>query len=631
MKAVTKEAMELLAAKLPPIEAPTEAGTVNGPTTDIGPILAEIGFGPGKDWHGQGTIYTGDCPFNPNHRPNKAYFIQFKSGAMAAGCQHDSCSDKKWPEFRDVFGLTITKASPQPTAGGWKEPEPFFVYDCETFPVDALPSPYREIVEGLAEQLQVPVDIPAMVVLGCLSAALQDKAVVRLGPNYEETLNLYIVVVSPSGTRKSPVVKVLLKPLQEYERKRTERMKPDNAERLSEIRVLEGKIKKQETLLSKSDESTQEDAEELSALIRQREELEQPRYYRLLAEDSTAEKYATLMADNEGYLAVVSSEGDLFEIMFGRYTGDGKGPNVGIFIKAYDAEEYRVDRMGRESVYIPRAVLTICVTVQPVVLQSMNDQTYLKGKGLLARFALALPKSNVGFRNTDSTPVPVKLLLDYEEAMLGLLGTDLTDDEQGRPTVHTIELSKKSREVFKEFQAEVERMLRPEAELGRLQDWGNKFPSRVGRIAGLLHMAQFRSEPSKKLQSVTMRAAIKIGRYLADHARVAFDMAGADPNTEGARRILDWILATGRTEFSRREAHRELMCHFAKAKHLDGPLKTLGEKGYIRPLQSDEPKPKGGRPPSPIFAVNPLLNLETEIVQTRYEPIQFECALEPEA
>jgi putative DNA primase/helicase len=56
-----------------------------------------------------GTKYIlAECPLNPEHK-RSAFVIQFASGALSAGCLHESCASLDWKTFRAMF-------EPQPSA-----------------------------------------------------------------------------------------------------------------------------------------------------------------------------------------------------------------------------------------------------------------------------------------------------------------------------------------------------------------------------------------------------------------------------------------------------------------------------------------------------------------------------------
>ena len=140
--------------------------------------------------------------------------------------------------------------------------------------------------------------------------------------------------------------------------------------------------------------------------------------------------------------------------------------------------------------------------------------------------------------------------------------------------------------------------------LGRQTRWA------YVRIAGLLHAA--RSAPlaampwETPISGVDMHAAIEIGEYLAEHARIAFSQMGSDSALVGAKQMLMWIERTGVESFSKRDAHQANRGRFQKATEVDAPLQTLVERGYIRPVEVTA-APRRGQAPSPQFDVNPSL------------------------
>jgi hypothetical protein len=71
----------------------------------VGEWLARHGIearGP-VDWQGSRKWVLPVCPWNPEHTNRSAYVVQFPSGAIAAGCHHNGCAGKGWPELRDLF------------------------------------------------------------------------------------------------------------------------------------------------------------------------------------------------------------------------------------------------------------------------------------------------------------------------------------------------------------------------------------------------------------------------------------------------------------------------------------------------------------------------------------------------
>jgi hypothetical protein len=125
----------------------------------------------------------------------------------------------------------------------------------------------------------------------------------------------------------------------------------------------------------------------------------------LLADDSTPEALANLLAAHRR-IAVLSAEGGVFDMMAGRYQSS-VGPNLDVYLKGHAGDPIRVDRVTAKRVaYVAAAALTIGVTVQPAVLRACRDRPGFRGRGLLARFAYAVPQSTVGYRKVGAPPVP---------------------------------------------------------------------------------------------------------------------------------------------------------------------------------------------------------------------------------
>ena len=89
---------------------------------------------------------------------------------------------------------------------------------------------------------------------------------------------------------------------------------------------------------------------------------------------------------------------------------------------------------------------------------------------------------------------------------------------------------------------------------------------------------------------------------------------GADPIIDDARAVLDWIIRTNQTVFSRRDAFSALSrSRFRRVVDLDPALTLLDEHGFIRQLP--RPAPTGGRPASPAWEVHPRAAEAAQAVQ----------------
>ena len=106
MKSVSSEQLQELAAILPQ-DPPQPASSYKGASKlfDLEGWIADhdievqyrAPWGSGEKW-----VLT-RCVWNADHTDKSAFILRHQNGAIAAGCHHNSCQGKGWPEFREIF------------------------------------------------------------------------------------------------------------------------------------------------------------------------------------------------------------------------------------------------------------------------------------------------------------------------------------------------------------------------------------------------------------------------------------------------------------------------------------------------------------------------------------------------
>ncbi|TAK30439.1 MAG: DUF3987 domain-containing protein [Chloroflexota bacterium] len=488
----------------------------------------------------------------------------------------------------------------------WEPPTPFFRADVPVFPTDIFPSWLRAFVEAEATATQTPPDLAGMLVLSGVSTACAKKVVVRVRDGWREPVNVYVVVILPPGARKSAVFSDAAEPLEQYERAEAERLGPEIAEDQTRYRIAKSRLEhvQSQAAKAKPDEAGAL-AQQAADLSRELAVMTVPELPRLIVDDCTPEKASTLLRDQGGRLAVLAPEGDVFDLMAARY---GNAPNFGVFLRGHAGDNLRVDRVGRPPEFVPQPALTVGLAVQPEVVRGLMGKPGLRGRGLLARFLFSWPASTVGHRDVKPPAVPESIRATYHRRMLDLLRLPFGTDQDGNSVAHTLTLSTEAWGVLEDFMRWLEPLLGEYGELHALADWGSKLAGAVVRIAGLLHMAgQDGESPAWRypIAGQTMEAAIRLGHYLIPHARLAFAEMGADRDVEDARYVWRWIERAELDTFTKRDAHRGCRGRFTLADEIDPALGLLEAHHFIRERESEE-EPKPGRPPSPVYEVNPL-------------------------
>ena len=336
------------------------------------------------------------------------------------------------------------------------------------FPVEVLPHWIREFVQAIAESTQTPPDLAAMLDLGSLAAAAARKVRVAVRRGWEEPVNLYILVAMPPGSRKSPVFAKVMAPLMAWERQALDWARPNIVDAAARKRIAEDLVRQAEKIAANTDGADRDKrTAEAVAASETADAIEVPAAPRLLADDATAEAVGSLLAEQGGRLAILSPEGDLFDLMAGRYSKNNM-PNIGVFLKGWSGDDLRVDRKGRPPEHVEAPALTLGLAVQPEVLRTIATHPGFRGRGLLARFLYSLPPSNVGRRRTCAPPVPESVEARYSRELTALVSTMAELEE---PIL--LALAPAAARRFADFEASLEPRLHPDnGDLGQIAGLG---------------------------------------------------------------------------------------------------------------------------------------------------------------
>ncbi|WP_433721728.1 DUF3987 domain-containing protein [Actinoplanes sp. CA-051413] len=491
-------------------------------------------------------------------------------------------------------GRVLLNAAPEPA---WPTPIPLTARHApRPFPVGALPAWVGDMVAAVTDFTQTPPDLAGCIALAALSTAAGGRAEVEVRGSWSEPANLFTVVVLPPGSRKSAVFAALIRPLLAAEAALVERTKPAIVEADLALRVAAKAADRAANAAAAADPARRERLlADATAAAMTAEAITVPPLPRLVADDVTSEQAASLLAEQNGRLAVLSPEGGIFATLAGRYSG---APNLEVFLKGHAGDMLRVDRRSRPAEHVDRPALTLGLAVQPEVLRDIAQMPGFRGKGLLARILFAVPENTVGRRRIGADPVPSAISDAYTEKLSALV-LGLADRRD--PVV--LPLGPDANERMLAIERDVEPRLAPSGNWAHIVDWASKYAGATARIAGLIHLGE--DGPHGSISAETFNRAATIGAYFADHALAAFDDMGADPVVDDARHILSWIERTQTERFTKRDLFSVLSRgRFRKAADLDPALNILVGHGYLAAAPAPERR-GAGRAPSPAWLVHP--------------------------
>ncbi|MBU1948082.1 MAG: DUF3987 domain-containing protein [Candidatus Eisenbacteria bacterium] len=540
--------------------------------------------------------------------------------------------DMEVERIAESLGRYPPRSSIVTNSNEWEHPIPLLVTNLPEFPTPALPDWVKEFVEAEATATQTPPDLAGMLTISVCAAAIAKKVVVNVREGYQEPVNVFIVVVLPPGSRKSAVFSHVTSPLEEYEATETERLRSEIAEQQSQLRIATEALRKAEKKAAEAKWDKREAAfEEANKAARELAAIKVSQPPRLVVDDCSPERLSTLLQEQGGRIAVMAPEGDVFDLIAGRYSSGG--PNLGVYLRGHAGDLIRVDRVSRASEFVESPALTVGLAVQPEVLNGLTRVPGFRGRGLIGRFLFALPHSRLGCREISPPSVPSPVKSEYRKNVQALLSLPFAVETEGAPAPHTLSFDFPGQEALMAFASWLEPQLAETGDLGHMTDWAGKLVGAVARLAGILHMAEYVGEKdpwSILIDLPTVKRAIQIGHYLIHHAKAAFGEMGADQELDDARHLLNKIQSLGVTEITRRDLFESVKGRFKKVDKMDPGLGLLADHGYIRRKEMEDSSARG-RKPSLIYEVNPLLPPELNRCRSatqkeRLQGTQVNCA-----
>ena len=503
----------------------------------------------------------------------------------------------------------------------WDDPIPLDPTIGPPFP-EVLPGTIGQYVAAVAESYQVPVDLPALVALGTLSAAVGGKYTVVPAPDWEEPVHIMTMPVLKSGERKSGVMKEITRPVRDYEtdcrladreaRALWEERRQQKEAKLKALRSQAVKLEIEAAQALPEGRTAARDrivkinstAARIDDLVKDLNLDRPPVITQVIADNVTPESAQRILHEQGGKLAIISPESAFLTNIAGRYSNSN--PDLDVFLKGHAADPIRNNRVTRDEDDIPRACLTLCISPQPSVVARMGTVDGWIEQGGAARLLPAFPVSNIGYRNLRPESISDHLReawahLVHRALKLTQRPTTSKNGKPGDPAPHALALDTDALPAWRQFREWRERESRPGGQFAAagLDSWANKLEGAVLRIAGLLHIAEHEIPQDAPISATCLQAALTLGHYFHRHAVIMYAMSGKS-GYGLARSILEVLCTIEGDSLTRRDLYEMVKGRVAidSVADLAPILETLEEHGWIR--QHAEPRDVPGRRPVTI-------------------------------
>jgi hypothetical protein len=474
------------------------------------------------------------------------------------------------------------------------QPLPPELLPVEPFPLDALAQAFGPWVRDVSERMHCPPDFVAVPML--VAAASLVARHLRIAPqrhtDWFESGNLWALIVGRPGWMKSPAMSQALAPMDRLEARAADAF--NTLTEQHQVKEIATKLRAEAGIKAARAALKKNGSADVAALLMSEDEGDTPTRRRYVVNDLTYEKLGEILATNpDGVLSVRDEMRGLFMSL----SREESAPARAFYLQAWSGGSYTFDRIGRGTVTIADARLSIIGGIQPGPLSDLVQQARrgAADDGMIERFLIAWPDAPGEWREVDRWPDSDSRRRAWEtfERLDALtpesLGTEREKDAHGQLRgLPFVRFDGDAREAFSEWRSEFERTIRS-AEGEGLEGALSKFRHHVPALALALHVIDGGTGP------VTLPAtlrALALAEYFESHAR-RLHSSGRRMTVRAARTIIDKVrAATLPDPFTARDVYRNQWAGLSDKTAVADALDLLAGHGWLTETIIDT----GGRP-----------------------------------
>lgn len=419
----------------------------------------------------------------------------------------------------------------------------------EPFPMDVYPKRVAEYFQDVAGSIGCPVDYPAVFGLGVAAGVTGALYKLKIKESHLQTTNLYLCVIAPPGSKKTPALNAVATPVYDEH---------------------------------------------------QRREREQSERGPAFLSDVTAERVAELLQNHPRGFPIIRDELRAWVSSMDQYKSGKSGSDRQFWMEAHSGLPTNVQRKdpNRPKVSVRHPAISVVGGTQPSVIAKMKGDD----DGFFDRlqFSWADPGRFVG--ETWKTPHQ-DLLKHWTGVMENLFTATMPEGAHG-PHPNFLELDRDARDEWEAWSNDVARKLNDPEYPEHLRNPTVKLEGMAGRMALVLHALWTASTGSmwSRLIGREMASGVALAKYFLSHARKVHGLMGRDPRVAQAKKVLDWLRRWQHPTFTRRDIYRGLRHSFQTPEEIEGPLKLLKSCGWVRWAGDGENVPRGS------YEVHPKLS-----------------------
>jgi hypothetical protein len=502
-----------------------------------------------------------------------------------------------------------------PLDRSWPEPDESLIEDrrgeLPEFPIETFPPRLSNWLVRAARGAGVRCDHIAVPLLGVASSLIGMARRVQATTAWLEPVTLWSCVVAPSGDRKTPGLRVLLRALDRIEKENAPRYEEKHRAHQMRVQVAKEGMRRWRKACHAAVSANPPrdppampiDAVDIGDFI----------WPSLYVQDATVPRLGKLCEARPRGTMQIRDE------LSGLFAGMSRQPGArSFYLESWNGERHVVERVDdNRSFVVSNLLVGLIGGFQPDKLARAFEGDE---DGMYARFLYGWPASPDYALLTDEVS---EVEPEFQALLMRLIRLP-DEDVNAQFAPRVIPLSRGARARFEIYRMHVDNLKR--ALDGRERQWLVKSESQVLRLAATLTYLNWASsrpsgatgleviaaalEPDEIAEPSMVNATALMREYFWPHARAALRQIGPTDRHRHLRRTLRWIRANGLSVVSLKDVRREALGGALDADQTRDLLDRLVTAGWLR-LEKTE---TGGRPKE-RWVVNPRL-FETAPAET---------------
>lgn len=493
----------------------------------------------------------------------------------------------------------------------WEKPSPLSEFkQFGDIPPEILPPVLRDHVEWVSRATQTSSDFALSVILPFASTCVMGQYVIRPRrnePHYHEELVLRTLLISPSGTKKSPNMGFYRPKMSRWGRDIKNDMETQLRQNQSERTRTKKTIENLENLCSKLTRGTDPDGGKRQRLVDEINDLTESMPVEIIAptlltENTTSEALVVRFTRQREMTSMFTDEASLqFEITSGMYGGV---PNTALICASYDGSSWQCETKNNGTFSLERPLMPMAWMIQDYILEELGkgSKKRLTDTGMMQRF-MFFPEPPPQIEDVEKTifiPEQVERnLMTEARRLLKFREWEYRDD----PT-KILSLSPEALGSWNKMRKAINRKKGKGNEYEFIPGWIGKFHGLVLRLAGVFHLWWGFDETDQVSKSV-MDDAIALGTLLIPRALKSFNSMMPDKEMKIAVDVLAWIKREKLKGFTQSDCYQSFRRPVSnKPDAMKAVLDLLEDHNIIHKL----PPRRGMGRRSDVYVVNPQIS-----------------------